>query len=340
MWVDNQCLSQKDKDACTEKEKIKSFKSCGAFQKNNPCKDKGFMTGRDNYIAVDKICNDIAMPEGGLKYCTAEYLTNKMFASSGDKGYNGCMRCTGSTSKSWGMWVKKPEKDDPTVTKMCASLAHTKHYISRKCSSSSESQYCHSADEMLRFSPNECTNPAYQQAKEKFSKTLRKCEKLEKNLPSKLTAAQNNGIPIEFARQCPPNLFDYMTKCDKKTGRCDYTAVHQNGESGGQFAAQQKACKNDFTGCTDEDFVSQLKVHQVLDKECVSKEEARGTTTLEYGVYFVVAMIYLAYGWYVYRTVTAKPDVDESDADESAELPVAEVVTESTENKEETTTVS
>jgi len=304
MWIDNQCLSQKDKASCTEAEKIKSFKSCGAFQKNNMCQDKRFLEGRSKYIAVDKICNEIAMPEGGLKYCNAEHLTNKFFAPSGAKGYDGCMRCTGPTSKTWGMWVKKPESGDPSVANMCSALDHVKHYVgASKCSDSGEAQYCHSNDELRQMSPYECLNPAYQQAKEKFSKTLRKCEELEKNLPPQLTAAQNNGVPIEFSRQCPPNLFDYVTECDKETGKCNYEAVRQTGESDASFAAQQLACKNSFTGCTDEDYVSQTKMHEALEKECIATSASRSPTVLEYGVYAVVALIYAAYFWYVYRTV-------------------------------------
>lgn len=292
IWYDPFCLASLavggEIGSCPEKNKMKYYHGCGLFADSPGCDDNQFIQDRDEYIEAVKACGDpVLAGVGPLKYCSAANLT-KVFSNIED-AYDGCERCLEGEVR--GMWVKEGG---------ACSAANLNFYDYTRYIDGDENTACDPGDAhcketeaiLANTSPDECMNSAYQRRKKVFSQALRACDRIDD--VAKVNTASNGGVKPPMADQCPPDMFDYLTKCSPTDKKCGYVAKGCTGcDAEGNCADCSAAdplvvgsCRNDYSVCchegengvmlcNDQDYAKDLDAYNLLNAQCAAKWEAQ-----------------------------------------------------------------
>ena len=296
LWYDPGCYSLEwgtdSPEPCTEDNKWKRYRRCGLLNTSTPCPSKALEKDVTRLKKMQKACSEIHVPN--LRSCTVRDLTYQDLMGY---EYGGCTRCTNDES-IYGLFVNNGKSCSPGDI----DLKYYKIPDGEKCPND---PYCVETEaELLRLSPNDCTNDAYQLAKKTFSKFIRACEVI--NTEAYLTP-KPGYVPL-FNDVCPASPYDYLA-CDKHSDKCSYDA------GSNATAAQKAACANDFSDCYEEvvtrdgkvvrqvkdpKYRADLKGVENLDRICkekVANDYTRYMIPILVGgaeVLIIIAMLYLA----------------------------------------------
>lgn len=279
-WYDPYCLATGSK-ACTEDDKLMRYRGCGLFADVAGCDDPEFTRDRAAYEASAKACAAIAPAE--IPSCTPQDIGDAVFfegdAETGLEGYGDCTRCTGRSDaekaggdplRNFGLWARAGAS--------CATgISHTAYLKDGPCSYGEGQDCFESEEDYAKESPNECRNKAYQVRKAVFSRMMRQCAAVQATTRV-LEAAPGAAAPLLRA-QCPPDPFDFFTKCDRSTKVCAYKAASSN-------TFVQASCRNDYSvccsrdsfgelQCMDPDYQKDLGVYLTANEACKKRHESR-----------------------------------------------------------------
>lgn len=221
--------------------------------------------------------------------------------------YIGCKRCSDDPSNPlYGTWVDADKSCDPRQIDLLAYLTPE----GEPCEGGDELEFCKSSiAELVAASPNDCTEPAYQERKRRYSKALRACAVV--NEKSARPTTDQEIVPLE--EQCPsvggPVVFDYV-KCSSSNKQCMYIpkgcacpegldtslpgAIEKCDCSG---VAQETidACKNSFANCQDEDYLVDLGTYNSWNERCTTEFNTRWKlNTIGIPVTILVYLVMLA----------------------------------------------
>lgn len=201
--------------------------------------------------------------------------------------YIGCKRCSDDPSNIlYGTWVDADKSCDPQQIDLLTYLTPE----GEPCEGGSELEFCKSSiSELVAASPNDCTEPAYQERKRRYSKALRACAVV--NEKSARPSTSEEIVPLE--EQCPsiggPVVFDYV-KCNSSTKQCAYIpkeCVCPEGLDTSLPGAIEKcncsgvaedvidACKNSFASCQDPDYLVDLGTYNSWNERCTAEFDTR-----------------------------------------------------------------
>lgn len=297
MWYDPYCLTSGG-TACTADKKQKSYQNCGIFAKNAGCDDPEFLESKREYLQMHEECAKVA--GANYKYCTSEYIASDIFAQE-PEAYGSCQLCT--EGPLWGMWVREGAD--------CLTAKVDKYAFQRQENTKCEPGDVHckqTLDDLMKVSPDDCRHTAYQTSKKAYSEALRVCDKIEEI--GAVTTVTNDGEKPLMVQQCPPDVFDYLNKCDKSTKRCSYTSP-----SGDPVV--QASCENNFDKCctktedgkivcADDDFEKDFMLALASDAACQEKWE-RHKSLNPWAIYVTLAayLLYLFTLIYILSTAPA-----------------------------------
>ncbi len=106
----------------------------------------------------------------------------------------------------------------------------------------------------------ECLNPIYMESKRRYSKLAAACERVS-NIYSQKFGPPSDSRGYKIEEMCAGSIFKYLD-CDQGTNECNYIASDLGDEN------EVKACKNDFTGCQDPNFLSDEQVEKAKEADC------------------------------------------------------------------------
>ena len=285
MWYDPHCLSLPGNTYCSEDNKVKSYNQCGLFATNFGCNDSRFKDDEGQYKNMLRICGKVA-GHPFSKCTTADIALNVFSQEEGD--YGKCVKCTetsGAAFGNYGLWRKEGAS--------CSSGIDKTAYIrtpGEPCSSSDLGNCKENKEQFNEVSPNECDDSGYHARKKKFSQYWRACLDIEKH--GKVTEATVGEVPL-LAQQCPPDPFDYFTKCDRANKTCKYTAkgcvnCDANGDCDCSAADHRTvaSCHNNLSACcftnengdrecNDPDYEKDLLVYEAANDTCKKRWESR-----------------------------------------------------------------
>ena len=280
MWWDADCITYPEDESCNDDRRQRHYAECGLFA-NNGCDDPEFTTARDQYITMNKTCAKLNN-EGFPVYCRPADVAAQWFANS----YRGCIRCSdpeGDNASLFGTFIADskidPDNESDDAPRMTCDLSNLDPlaYLAtggNACEAGDEVPYCYSTlEDLLNVSPYDCPNTAYQARKQWYSKGVRDCEDI---LANTLATPPADGTPIPLDEICPPNVFDYFTKCSAGTKECTYIAsgcvdCDADGENCDCSAADPyvvASCKNDLTDCKDPEYLTDYNVWKAWDDRC------------------------------------------------------------------------
>lgn len=227
MWYDPACLSMrhpsyKDKENfCTEAAKQKHYKGCGLFANTSACDAPDFLYDKGKldkaYAACEPLLGDT------FEKCEAQYISSHYFADE----YEGCRRCTGQSSEE--EWMADPRANFGffvSGTGACSEGIDHRAYLGMPGMCPPDDEYCYEDIELFKaVSGSDCMDAGYQQAKKRVSAKVQACDVVEKGGGVALTALTNGGEVPYLAQQCPPEPYQYLTKCTKGERGCTYSPV-------------------------------------------------------------------------------------------------------------------
>jgi hypothetical protein len=254
-WLDPFCISSGG-SSCTNDDKLKSYEGCGLFAKDGGCDSPEFLTDKADYLEALDAC--AGLDQANMTFCTANNAAVDVFPTE-PNAYEGCTRCTGSTDaekalsnprKNFGMFVQDG--------KSCASGLDPFTYLGTAASPCNPNDLnCVSTiADLLEKSPNDCMDEGYQTRKKRLSERMEACERLNDvtRVPQ-----PSDGSPRRIDAMCPPEAFDFLTKCDESTKACSYipkdcecpSDVKDIGDCDCKNADRfvVASCKNDFASC-------------------------------------------------------------------------------------------
>lgn len=288
------------------------YTKCGLFATEFGCDDPEFLANYDSYMKTIKACAPLAGAEATIEYCKPTDIAASIFSQE-EEMYSGCVKCTGSTEeeKSWddprarfGYWRKAPNVVNTKEWLDKMQYATSQDQVNEvlkdlygddyqeqfgSCTAINPSAYLRQPDddpcnvndkdcyddkfEFMKVSSGECLNPAYQKRKRRVAEMVRACEEVQK--VAKYTEATEGEMP-PLAMQCPPDAFDYFSKCNKSTRMCDYTPQGENPDPRTIASCQnnlEACCEGeglDFT-CVDPDLQRDRLVWMREDLACKAK---------------------------------------------------------------------
>lgn len=295
-WYDPQCASKPPGETCTEEEKYKAYDTCGIFSKAEICKDPQFQQDKPGFRQMQKLCGDISgFTQNGLTTGTVPEIASVVMKANRNNPYGrGCKLCfsnePGLVEKN-GLYksidlekLNDPDNEEckytgdpndplPDSCYLSCDLIDPLAYVATAVDANNntipcdptESAFCYSDVQAYEsVSPNECTVPAYQEAKKKLSEAFRKIEAAETAHRTKFATAEDplDG-KIRLSEMCEPNVFDWMD-CNPDFS-CNYTASDPNDEF------EVKACANDFEGCTDVSYLLDKEKQDIVEDDCKAK---------------------------------------------------------------------
>lgn len=280
-WYDPYCLASGSK-SCTEDDKLMRYRNCGLFADVAGCDDPEFVRDRAAYEASAKACAAIATSE--LSTCSAQAIGDAVFFGGDDKkvgleGYADCTRCTGRSDAeeasgdpllNFGLWVRNGAS--------CATgVSHTAYLKDGPCSFGEGRDCFEKEEDFVAASPNECRNKAYQLRKSMFSRMMRQCAAVQAS--TRVTTAKFDGETPPLRAQCPPDPFDFFTRCDRSTKVCAYRTSSTN-------VFVQASCRNDYSvccsadengdlRCMDPDYQKDFGAYTNANEACKKRHESR-----------------------------------------------------------------
>lgn len=243
MWSDPLCLTKGGK--CRHKDdSIKHYNNCGLFASSFGCDDPEFLQDKEEYIESIHACAPLLGV--GFSKCTSRHIAADVFADKAT--YGKCHRC--EDEENYGLWAAEG--------KSCSGISKEYYKRTNEPCSPDDPEFCkEDADSAREESPNECMEDAYQDAKRKFSMYWRACKEMQTK--SRITKETLGTQPL-ISQQCPPDPFDYLTKCSSSSKKCTYTP-----KEGDQADPRViGSCKNDLEAC--------CYVNEMGDKVCLDED--------------------------------------------------------------------
>lgn len=324
MWYDPHCASQKattfagEGDGqglreCSVDDKVKRYEGCGLFAKTLGCDDPAFKADEASYIATLEACGDL----GGATFstCAIPDIAVEVFSQE-DDDYGSCHRCDGTSEEqlladpraNYGLWAGEG--------KDCASgLDPTVFMRTPGAPCGANEPNCKESEEaLLAASQNACTNEAYQMRKRRFASYWEACERVQR--VAQVTLETEGEMP-SLGQQCPPNPFQYFSKCRGSDKKCSYNAVGCVCDAAGENCDCSNAdphvvasCRNDLEGCCSADtdgnlhcldpaYQQDLMVWQAANDTCQLRHASRNWFN-PWGwiiplLFYILGFIFMAY---------------------------------------------
>lgn len=305
MWYDPYCASQNapthagigdgsGKSGCiTADDKMKHYYNCGLFATTAGCTDPKFLSELQSYKKALSACGRVS--GATFAKCTSEDIASEMFAP-GENSYPDCHKCVGTSEEeerlgnnrniNKGLWAKNDHS--------CASgISHEAYKRTTDNCPAGDDMCKEDDDDFEKVSPNECTSDAYHQRKQVFSVNYRACKEIQKYTTVKV--GEDGGEPL-LTQQCPPNPFDYFTKCRASDKSCWYAPKEcKNCDANGQNCDCSLAdprsiasCRNELSGCcqknemgddicADQDYQQDLMLYMQANNICERRWENYNT---------------------------------------------------------------
>lgn len=288
-FVDPICVSTRTNDGSSKSCKtIVSYSDCGIM--SNKCDDPVYIKDRTDYENAVNACGGLI--DAPFRYCRSQDINNALFAPE-KPGYSGCKRCINDSSNPlWHSYVAKDKECDETKINLFY------YWGAEGCEAGSELGYCLDTKEaLLAKSPNDCMDPGYQWRKAQLSRYLRACKAVE------LTSREKSLL---IKDRCPPSIFQFLTKCTKSDETCSYTAkgcvcdnTGKNCDCKNANPSAVGACQNNFTNCTNSEYVMDVRAHSKFNAECKKVRGQQNSTNfvvpvfsgVVYGILFLVGII-------------------------------------------------
>lgn len=278
IWYDPYCLSQLSDGepqigSCSDSDKLKHYKGCGLFATTPACDDPQYVQDKAAYLEIIEACGAPLLrgnPTVMKGTCDAAHLAT-MFSDASDD-YQGCTRCLEGDLR--GMWVGEGQacSADRVSLYDYARFATDDPDTNERCDPS-DPNCKETTDILARTSPGDCMNLTYQRKKKTFSAAVKACDRIDK--AAKRNTASNGGVRPTMANQCPPSIFDYMTKCSESTKKCSYAARSSDPLVGGACTNDfSVCCSTDATGqrvCNDQDYARDLDTYDIANAKCAAK---------------------------------------------------------------------
>lgn len=271
---------------CSSNKQVKAYRTCGLFSRQAGCQDPDLDADREAYQEQVANCKEIEVLQAlGKKFCDSQSAAEAtLLLNSQNSMYPGCRRIDreGDPQDVFGLFVRAdPEKleNDPECKGDTADMplkcfrpatsgilqdrylaagidpVTNKPYV---CAAGDTACVSTEADYNSIGGGNECLAEAYQQSKRGYIKLREACTRVEQN-----TREVGDG-PISIERMCEPDPFSYF-KCDPATKKCTYTPV-------GDTESEARSCANDFTGCTDPNFLADLAIDAMNAENCAERK--------------------------------------------------------------------
>lgn len=277
---------------------VRKYSKCGLFATEMGCDDPEFLASYDQYLKVHKACGPLLGYVDLIEYCKPADVAAEVFADDTEM-YKGCVKCTGSTdeekalddprarfaywrrapdivnSKEWLDKVGAAESQDQINEALKELVGDDYNEQFGSCTAISPTAYwrqpgkdqCDANDtdcyddkfEFMKASPGECLNPAYQERKRKVAELLQACAKVQK--VAKYTEETEGELP-PLSMQCPPDAFDYFSKCNRSSKLCNYTPQGANPDP-----RRIAACKNNLESCCQGEGLDFTCVDPDLEKD-------------------------------------------------------------------------
>lgn len=302
MWYDPYCLSKsattaenpkgtKYNGACPTEDKIKHYHQCGLFATTDGCDDPEFLQHKIQYMEIAEACGAPGIAGAAFNSCSTGDIAVEMFAEDEDS-YGDCHKCVGTSAAelnlenpriNYGLWAEKDAS--------CSFGIDKEAYIrdSGTPCSASDPDCKENEEDFKAVSPNECRHSAYQMRKKRFSQAFKGCKKVQEHA---LMNEETLGYMPLLSQQCPPNPFEYFTKCSAASKACTYAAkgcvCDESGTNCDCSNADQNivaSCRNDMSACCTEDELgiiqcrdqqlqADMNVWKEADKKCQMKQES------------------------------------------------------------------
>jgi hypothetical protein len=300
VWFDKECVNMsKDlKDAnypCTVQQQLQRYDTCGIWSRANACKSSEWLNDRDSYIGILEACDKVQLMVAANKNCDSAGVGSLMLEDSYGIFCKLCSVENGADPRVAGLFAKldpfklandedcKLEGQDsisgvlpdkcylPCTLDKIGQSAYFPTNINNKtgepdvCTDSDRALGCISteSDYKNRY-PNECTDKRYMSHKKNYVVAMDACYNVNRYAVIKPTEEQP---VVPLTQQCPPLIYDYLTKCDPFTQTCDYTA------SDPTDSREVEACKNSFQNCQEPGYVRDSRVDDQLRQDCASDFE-------------------------------------------------------------------
>lgn len=302
-WFDKNCIAKHDGKCRDNKHKLVHYEGCGVF--SGKCSDPKAAADIDNFLEANMLCASI--PSNALT-CNPVNIAQKTIPQNSIDHYEGCKLCTNHKSPAFGLFINEQSRcDENTQVSLDKFGAFSKMIVEKdkiyklednlvlddvainnkdgpptvnSCATSwdlGRSENCLSIDwadlgdikgfrdfigSYAALGKDECMNAEYQNKKRFFVHAYSDCKKLQSKLVALGKPATTVEKPIPLSFQCPPRVEDFMTKCDKN-GVCNYSSNNPDPTS-----EEFRACRNDFEGCRDNEYVQDKKVADQFSNEC------------------------------------------------------------------------
>lgn len=301
MWYDKDCLYKKlqqlPTSGCNDDERIRAYQTCGVFAKERICRDPQLLTDRDEFARMLEACNEVTgmvqdnsarAADGSpisFAFCDSESAASATLRGSYGPACRRCLPAAGDPASVAGLFARlDPAKanlpqcqsaDGATPADECylpcTGISSDKYLISgvyydrtgqaitRQCALTDPDCVGTEAAYRQQF-PDECTDPLYMEGKEAYVRLNRACAAVN-TLFERRFPAQTKFL----SSMCPPSAFNWMD-CDPITKRCGYKPQSQPGDT--QYEAEALACANNFSKCTDADFLADKDAQDKAEERC------------------------------------------------------------------------
>lgn len=284
MWWDQNCLNASDGGqnpvTCTDTLRAQHYESCGLFADVNGCDDPAFIQDREAYTNYIKVCSRI--PDGLVTYCRPTDLANHVFNTKSSAAYGPtCKRCENPSDKWYGMFINS-NADCNTAnisSKAYAAVGSVMDesgtFSANNCVGDSTGNCYDDIDSLLEAYPHDCAEETYQNRKAVLSELVTICEDINTFSPVKSTTDQ----PRTLKQQCSVPVESFLD-CNSDTS-CNYVPsgcvcdTNDNCDCSGVDESIVKSCKNNFEGCSDEQYIEHMNVEYELSAKCQNNQVQR-----------------------------------------------------------------
>jgi hypothetical protein len=295
VWHDPKCLSQwattgagvgdgSGRTSCSKEEQIIHYRNCGIFA---GCKNETFLKEKEAYLSALRVCGDLV--GAPFESCNTASIAATVFASAiGDlEPYEGCHMCTGNSEDerklpnrfiNRGLFVRDGKSCAKDINHLAYRATRDSGCLVDDEGNIDVDNCFPNEEEFAAASPNECDHTGYQIAKRKFSYFLQACKAVAAHRAS---VGDGDGNPEPIVRDvCPPNSFNYITKCNSTTKECTYEAFNKNDP------LEVAACRNNLDvccgeledgslNCVDEQYRLDLIAYRKANEACRARHDDR-----------------------------------------------------------------
>jgi hypothetical protein len=276
---------------CTPEKRLRHYRHCGLFA-DNGCNDPVFLREKANYVRALEACGGLS----GVPFdtCSPESIAFAVFATE-EHAYGNCHMCTGNSEeerealgedrfRNRGLWAAEG--------KSCVNIDHLAHIGYGGCDTNTTNCFFESEkDEFLEVSADECTNAAYQAAKRRFARYLAACQGA-KEVAGPFASGELKEHPL-VAQMCPPNAFNYFSKCRAGDKTCRYAPEGCTCDEAGSCECRTgvdpflvASCQNNLDSCCrdtedgrfeclDDEYKMDLKTDIALNQACQKRHADR-----------------------------------------------------------------